>query len=66
MLNEYNLPNYILVEAVAIVVYIMNWTPTVVVHGMTPEEKFTSKKLDVSHLRCLVALHICMFLMQID
>jgi hypothetical protein len=28
----------------------MNRTPTVVVHGMTPEEKFIGKKPDVSHL----------------
>jgi hypothetical protein len=29
----------------------MNQTPTTAVHGMTLEEKFTSKKPDVSHLR---------------
>jgi hypothetical protein len=51
MLNEKNLPNYFWVEAVATAVYIMNRTPTTVVHGMTPKEKFTCKKLDVSHLR---------------
>jgi hypothetical protein len=51
MLNEKNLPNYFWAEAVAIAVYIMNQTPTVVIHGMTPEEKFTGKKPDVSHLR---------------
>jgi hypothetical protein len=28
----------------------MNRTPTAIIHGMTPEEKFTSKKPDVSHL----------------
>jgi hypothetical protein len=51
MLNEKNLPNYFWVEAVATIVYIMKQTPTTIVHGMTLEEKFTSKKLDVSHLR---------------
>jgi hypothetical protein len=51
MLNEKNLPNYFWAKAVAIAVYIMNRTPTMAVHGMTPEEKFTGKKLDVSHLR---------------
>jgi hypothetical protein len=51
MLNEKNLPNYFWAETVAIAVYIMNRTPTMTVHGMTLEEKFTSKKLDVSHLR---------------
>jgi hypothetical protein len=51
MLNENNLPKYFWVEAVATEVYIMNRTPTTIVHGMTPEEKFTGKKPDVSHLR---------------
>jgi hypothetical protein len=51
MLNEKNLPNYFWAEAVATVVYIMNRTPIAIVHGMTPEEKFTSKKPNVSHLR---------------
>jgi hypothetical protein len=51
MLNEKNLPNYFWAEAVVIAIYIMNRTPTAVVHGMTLEEKFTSNKPDVSHLR---------------
>jgi hypothetical protein len=51
MLNEKNLPKYFWAKVVAIVIYIMNRTPTTTVHGMTPKEKFTSKKLDVSHLR---------------
>ncbi len=50
MLNEKNLTNYFWVEAITTIVYIMNRTPTATVHGMTPEEKFTSKKPDVSHL----------------
>jgi hypothetical protein len=51
MLNEKNLPNYFWAEAVATAVYIMNRTPITVVHGMTPEEKFTGKKPNVSHFR---------------
>jgi len=51
MLNEKNLPNYFWAETVVIAVYIMNRTPIATVHGMTPEEKFISKKSDVSHLR---------------
>jgi hypothetical protein len=51
MLNEMNLPNYFWAEAVTIAVYSMNRTPTAAVHGMTPEEKFTGKKPDVSHLK---------------
>ncbi len=61
MLNEKNLPNYFWVEAVATTIYIMNWTPIATVHGMTPEEKFTSKKLDVSHFRvfgCIAYVHV--------
>jgi len=48
MLNEKNLPNYFWAEVITIAVYIMNRTPIAVVHGMTPKEKFTSKKLNVS------------------
>jgi len=61
MLNEKNLLNYFWAEAVATAVYIMNRTPTTVVHGMTPEEKFTGKKLVVSHLRvfgCIAYVHV--------
>jgi hypothetical protein len=49
MLNEKNLPNYFWAKAVTTTVYIMNRTPTAAVHGMTPKEKFTGKKPDVSH-----------------
>jgi len=61
MLNEKNLPNYFWAEAIATVVYIMNRTSTTAVHGMTPKEKFTSKKPDVSHLRvfgCIAYVHV--------
>jgi transposase InsO family protein len=51
MLNEKNLPNYFWAETVVIAVYIINRTPTIIVHGMTPKEKFTGKKPNVSHLR---------------
>jgi hypothetical protein len=60
MLNEKNLPKYFWVEAVATVVYIMNRTPTMAIHGMTPKEKFIGKKPDVSHLRvfgCIAYVH---------
>jgi len=61
MLNEKNLPNYFSVEALAIVVYIMNRTPTTAIHGMTLEEKFTCKKPNVSHLivfGCIAYVHV--------
>ncbi len=35
---------------VAAIVYIMNRTPTILVNGMTPKEKFINKKPNVSHL----------------
>ena len=39
----------------------MNGTPTAAVHGMTPEEWFTGKKPDVSHLKvfgCIAYVHV--------
>ncbi len=39
----------------------MNWIPTTIVHGMTPKEKFTGKKPNVSHLRvfgCIAYVHV--------
>jgi hypothetical protein len=61
MLNEKNLPNYCWTEMVATVVYIMNQTPTMAVHGTTLEEKFIGKKPDVSHLKmfsCIAYVHV--------
>jgi hypothetical protein len=66
MLNEKNLPNYFWAEAITTTMYIMNRTPTATVHDMTPEEKFTGKKKMFHTLECLVALHMCMFLMRRD
>jgi hypothetical protein len=66
MLNEKNLSNYFWVEAVAIIVYIMNQTPIAKVHGMTPEKNSLVRN-QMSHTsECLVALHMCMFLMRRD
>ncbi len=61
MLNEKNLPKYFWAETIAIVVYIMNGTPTSTIHGMTPKEKFTGKKPDVSPLivfGCIAYVHV--------
>jgi hypothetical protein len=61
MLNEKNLPNYFWAKTIATIVYVMNRTPTMVIHGMTPKEKFTSKKLDVSHFKvfgCIAYVHV--------
>jgi transposase InsO family protein len=61
MLNEKNLPNYFWAEAVTTAVCIMNRTPIEVIHGMTPKEKFTCKKPNVSHLKvfgCIAYVHV--------
>jgi hypothetical protein len=61
MLNENNLPNYFWVEVVGIAVYIMDWTPTTTIDGMTSEEKFKGNKLYVSHLvvfGCITYMHV--------
>ena len=58
---EKSMPKHFWSEAVHTVVYIMNRTPTAVVHGMTPEERFTGKKPDVSHLKvfgCVAYVHV--------
>ena len=39
----------------------MNRTPIAAVHGMTREEKYTGRKLDISHLKvfgCIDYVHI--------
>jgi hypothetical protein len=39
----------------------MNQTPTTIIHGMTPEEKFTGNKPNVSHLKvfgCTAYMHV--------
>ena len=61
LMNEKEMPKYYWVEAVHAAVYIMNKTPTAAIHGRTPEEKFTHKKPDLSHLMvfgCLACVHI--------
>ena len=61
LMFEKNMPHCYWAEAVYTTVYIMNRTPTAVVHGMTPEEKFTSRKPNFSHLKvfgCIAYVHI--------
>ncbi|MCO5561419.1 hypothetical protein L7F22_015040 [Adiantum nelumboides] len=61
LMNEKEKPEYYWAEAVHTSVYIMNRTPTAVIHGMTPEERFTGKNPKLSHLKvfgCLAYVHI--------
>ena len=61
LMAEKNMPKHFWSEAVHTAVYIMNRTPIAAVHGMTPEEWFTGKKPDVSHLKvfeCIAYVHV--------
>lgn len=51
MLQDAGLDKQFWAEAVKTAVYIKNRTPTKAVMGVTPEEKWSGKKVDVSHLR---------------
>ena len=55
------MPHIYWAEAVSSAVYIMNRTPTVAIHDVTPKEKFTSNKPDLSHLKvfgCIAYVHV--------
>ncbi len=55
------MPHHYWAEAVATAVYFMNRTPTAAVHGMTPEEKYSGRKPDLSHLKvfgCIAYVHV--------
>ena len=61
MLHDQDLPMHLWEEAARIVLYVQNHTAHRVLENKTPEEVFSRKKLEVSHLRifgCLVYIHI--------
>ena len=61
LLHDQDIPMHLWVEASRTVVYVQNCTPHRVLENKTPKEVFSSKKLEVSHLRifrCLVYIHI--------
>ncbi|MCO5570558.1 hypothetical protein L7F22_024282 [Adiantum nelumboides] len=51
LMSEKNMSPCYWVEAASTAVYTMNKTPTAAEHDMTLKEKFTGKKLDVSHFK---------------
>ena len=51
MLHDQDLPMYLWEEAARAAVYVQNKMPHQVVGNKTPEELFTGKKPEVSHLR---------------
>ena len=60
-MTEKNMLHFYWAEAVHTTVYIMNKTPTVAVHNVTPEEKYTGTKPDLSHMKvfgCIAYVHV--------
>ena len=59
---EKDMPHCYCAEAVSTAVYIiMNRIPTAAVHDVTPEENFSSRKPDLSHLKvfgCIAYVHV--------
>ena len=61
MLNEKNMPRCFWVDAMFTAVYLINRSPTTTVHIITPEEAWSGRKPDLSHLRifgCVCYVHI--------
>ena len=61
LMSEKSMPHSYWDEAVSTAVYIMNMTPIAAIHDVTPEEKYTGKKPDVSHLKvfgCIAYVHV--------
>ena len=61
MLHDQDLPMHLWAEAARTPVYVQNCTPHRVLENKTPEEVFSRKKLEVSHLRIFgfpVYIHI--------
>ena len=56
-----DVPYFYWAEAFTTAIYIMNRTPTAAIHGMTPEERYTGRKPDISHLKifgCIAYVHV--------
>ena len=61
MLHDQDLPMHIWAEAARTAMYVQTHTPHRVLENKTPEELFSGKKPEVSHLRifgCPVYIHI--------
>ncbi|MCO5567379.1 hypothetical protein L7F22_021069 [Adiantum nelumboides] len=61
LMSEKNMPSCYWTETASTVVYTMNRTPIATGHDMTPKEKFTGKKSDVSHYKvfgCIAYVHV--------
>ena len=61
MLHDQDLPMHLWAEATKTMVYVQNHTPHRVLENKTPEDVFSSKKLEFIHLRifgCPLYIHI--------
>ena len=61
LMAEKNMPHSYCADAISGAVYIMNRTPTASIHDVTPEEKFTGNKPDLSRLKvfgCILYVHV--------
>jgi hypothetical protein len=61
MIHDQSLPMHLWEEASSTVVYMQNRSPHKIYGNKTPEEVFTGKKPEVSHLRifgCQVSIHV--------
>ena len=61
MLNEKNMPNYFWADVASTAVYVINRCPTAGVHRMTPEEAWSGRKPDLSHMKifgCVCYVHV--------
>ena len=61
MIHDQDLQTFLWAEASRTVVYVQNRSPHKILENMTPEEAFTKKKPEVSHLRifgCPVYVHV--------
>ena len=61
LMVENNMPHIFWGEALSTAIYITNKTFTMAIHDVTPEERFTGKKLDLSHLKvfgCIAYVHV--------
>jgi len=61
LMADNNMPHHYWAKAVTTAVYIMNRTPTTIVHGMTPKEKYSGRKPNLSHLKvfgCIAYVHV--------
>jgi hypothetical protein len=61
MIHDQNLPMHLWAEASSTTVYVQNRSPHKILGNKTPEEVFTGKKPEVSHLRifgCPVYIHV--------